>query len=212
MEQKKGMRMRPAVLAASAAIIAAIGVFGVYIALKPADRHVSPAMLNASGADIGGPFELTAHTGERVTADALIDRPTLIYFGYTFCPDICPIDVQIMADAVVILEEKGIEVRPVFITIDPLRDTAEALAFYAEGMHPNMIALTGTEAEVRVAADAYKVFYQKVPTPDSAAEYLMNHTGYTYLMTPEKGITAIFRRDSPPEQIAADIEAVLGQF
>lgn len=204
--------MRKPLLAISAALIAAIAGFGIYLALAPSPAYISPAMINADGADVGGPFELTTHTGERVTAATLIDRPTLVYFGYTYCPDICPIDVQIMADAVSILDAKGIDVRPVFITIDPARDTVESLAFYAEGMHPKMIALTGAQDEIRAAADAYKVFYQRVDMPDSAAEYLMNHTGYMYLMTPGKGITAIFRRNFPPEQIAADIEAVLAEL
>ena len=100
-------------------------------------------MLNADGADIGGPFELTAHTGDRVTAETVIDRPTLIYFGYTFCPDICPVDAQVMVDAVDLLAGRGIDVRPVFITVDPARDTPKELSYYAEALHPKLLALTG---------------------------------------------------------------------
>lgn len=200
--------MKP-VLAAAAILVLAIAGAAVWLAVQPDPRHLSKAMVNVDGADIGGPFELTAHTGEKVTAEALIDGPTLIYFGYTFCPDICPIDTQIMVDAVDLLAERGIAVKPVFITIDPERDTPKELSYFAEAMHPEMVALTGTSEEVRTAADAYKVFYQRVDVEGSAAEYLMNHTGYTYLMTPEKGITALFRREFPPEQIADDIEKVL---
>ena len=194
-------------------IVAALSVAG-WFALAPASKsgHISAAMVNVDGAEIGGPFELTAHTGERVTSGALIDGPTLIYFGYTFCPDICPIDTQIMVDTVEILAERGIDVTPVFITIDPERDTPEELSYYAEAMHPEMIALTGTAEEIRAAADAYKVFYQRVDLEDSAAGYLMNHTGFTYLMTPEKGITALFRRDFTPEQIAEDVSRVLEEL
>lgn len=204
--------MRIPMLAIAATLVIGIAGGGAYLALLGPGQHMSPAMLNSKGADIGGPFELTAHTGERMTHAQVIDRPTLIYFGYTYCPDICPIDVQIMADAVQILDEKGIEVRPVFVTIDPERDTPEELSDYAEAMHPKMLALTGTTEEIRAAADAYKVFYQRVDVPDSAAGYLMNHTGFTYLMTPQKGVTAVFRRDFPPEQIASDIAAVLGEL
>ena len=204
--------MKPVLATAAIVVAGSLAVAG-WFALQPASSgHVSPAMVNADGAAIGGPFELTAHTGERITADELINGPTLIYFGYTFCPDICPVDTQIMVDAVDLLAERGIAVKPVFITIDPERDTPKELSYYAEAMHPKMVALTGTEAEVRVAADAYKVFYQRVDLEDSAAGYLMNHTGYTYLMTPQKGITALFRRDFPPEQIADDIEKVLGEL
>ena len=200
--------MKP-VLAAAAILVLAIAGAAVWFAVQPDPRHLSKAMVNVDGADIGGPFELTAHTGERVTSATLIDGPTLIYFGYTFCPDICPIDTQIMVDAVDLLAERGIEVKPVFITIDPERDTPKELSYFAEAMHPEMVALTGSAEEVRIAADAYKVFYQRVDVEGSAAEYLMNHTGYTYLMTPEHGITALFRREFPPEQIADDIEKVL---
>ncbi|MEO1493236.1 MAG: SCO family protein [Pseudomonadota bacterium] len=201
--------MSKIVMMVAGGLIVAILAAVAYLELAPRGQYLSPAMLNVEGASLGGPFELTQHTGERITSDALIDRPTLIYFGYTFCPDICPIDVQVMADAVIVLEEKGIEVRPAFVTIDPARDTAEELAAYVEAMHPRMVGLTGSDEDIRAAADAYKVYYQRVDVEDSAAEYLMNHTGFTYLMMPETGIVAAFRNGFPPEQIAEDIEAVL---
>lgn len=200
--------MKP-VLSIAVILVLAIAGAAVWFAVQPTPHHLSKAMVNVDGAEIGGPFELTTHTGEKITADALIDGPTLIYFGYTFCPDICPIDTQIMVDAVDLLDARGIKVKPVFVTIDPERDTPKELSYFAEAMHPRMIALTGSVEEVRTAADAYKVFYQRVDVEGSAAEYLMNHTGYTYLMTPEHGITALFRREFAPEQIADDIEKVL---
>ncbi len=201
--------MNKIIMAAAGTLIAVIVAAVVYLEFFPRGNNLSPAMLNVDGASLGGPFELTQHTGERITADALIDRPTLIYFGYTFCPDICPIDVQVMADAVIALDEKGIDVRPVFVTVDPERDTPEELAAYVEAMHPKMIGLTGSAEDIRTAADAYKVYYQRVDVEGSAAEYLMNHTGFTYLMTPETGIAAAFRNGFPPEHMAADVEAVL---
>lgn len=200
--------MKP-VLSIAVILVLAIAGAAVWFAVQPTPHHLSKAMVNVDGAEIGGPFELTTHTGEKITSDALIDGPTLIYFGYTFCPDICPIDTQIMVDAVDLLDARGIKVKPVFVTIDPERDTPKELSYFAEAMHPRMIALTGSVEEVRTAADAYKVFYQRVDVEGSAAEYLMNHTGYTYLMTPEHGITALFRREFAPEQIADDIEKVL---
>jgi protein SCO1/2 len=201
--------MRAVVLTAAGVLVAAIVGVALWLALAQRPVDLSPAMVNVEGADIGGPFELTAQSGERVTSAELIDGPTLIYFGYTFCPDVCPVDTQIMAQAVDILAEQGIEVTPVFITVDPERDTPEALAAYAEAVHPNMIALTGTPEEIRAAADAYKVYYQKVEMEDSAAGYLMNHTSYFYLMTPKAGLVALFRRDVTPESLASDIARVL---
>ena len=201
--------MRAAVLATTVALVATIAAVALWLSFAPRPVELSPSMVNVEGADIGGPFQLTAQSGERVSSERLIDGPTLIYFGYTFCPDVCPVDTQIMAEAVDILAEQGIEVRPVFITVDPERDTPEALSDYAEAVHPEMVALTGTPEEIQAAADAYKVFFQKVEMEGSAAGYLMNHTGYFYLMTPEKGLTALFRRDVTPESLASDIARVL---
>ncbi len=201
--------MRAIVLAVAGALVVTIVAVGLWMSFAERPVELSPAMVNVAGADIGGPFELTTQAGERITSDELIDGPTLIYFGYTFCPDVCPIDTQIMAQAVDILAEEGIEVTPVFITVDPERDTPGALADYAAAVHPKMVALTGTPDQIRAAADAYKVFYQKVDTPDSAAGYLMNHTSYFYLMMPEQGLVALFRRDVTPKSLASDIARVL---
>ena len=201
--------MRAVVLAIAAALVAGIVAGAVWISFAPRPVELSPSMVNVQGAEIGGPFQLTDQSGERISSEQLIDGPTLIYFGYTFCPDVCPVDTQIMAQAVDLLAEEGIRVTPVFITIDPERDTPEALADYAEAVHSRMVALTGTPDEIKAAADAYKVFYQKVEMEDSAAEYLMNHTSYFYLMMPEQGLTALFRRDVTPEGLASDIARVL---
>jgi protein SCO1 len=201
--------MRAVILAVAGALVAGILAFAALTMFAERPVELSPSMVNVEGADIGGLFQLTAHTGERISSEQLIDGPTLIYFGYTFCPDVCPVDTQIMAEAVDILAEQGIEVRPVFITVNPERDTPEALADYAEAVHPDMVALTGTPDEIQAAADAYKVFYQKVEMGDSAAQYLMNHTSYFYLVTPEQGLTALFRRDVTPESLASDIARVL---
>lgn len=197
------------VLPSVAGVVALIIGIAAWVALSPQPSHTSRAMLNASGAQIGGPFELTSHTGDRVTSSDVIDRPTLIYFGYTFCPDVCPIDTQILAETVDLLAEQKIDVKPVFITVDPARDTPEELAPYAEAMHPQMIALTGSDADIRAVADAYKVFYSRQDMPGSAAEYLMNHSAYTYLMLPGDELAAVFRRDFSAAQIAEDVATVL---
>lgn len=201
--------MQKLMLPIAGAVTALILAAAIYLSVRPEPAHVSPAMYAVEGSDIGGPFELTAHTGERVTSADVIDGPTLIYFGYTFCPDICPIDTQIMADAVDILAEKNIDVKPVFVTVDPARDTPKELSYYAEAMHPKMVALTGSDEEIRAAADAYRVYYKKSEVPGSEAEYLMQHTGFTYLMGPGDELLAMFRRDFPAEQIAQDIVNVL---
>jgi protein SCO1/2 len=202
--------MRRAVMALAAGTFVALAAAALYLTLQRPEGPVSPALVNISGSEIGGPFTLTDQTGRRVTSAELIDGPTLIYFGYTFCPDICPVDVAVMASAVDLLAEQGFDVTPVFITVDPARDDTEAMAYYAEAMHPKMVGLTGTEEEIKAAADAYKVYYERVEAPDSQAGYLMNHTTFTYLATPE-GVLAAFRDGFPPEEMAGEVARILGR-
>ena len=202
--------MQRIVLGIAALLLAGIAGGAIFLATRAPEEPVSPAQVNTAGAEIGGPFTLTDHTGARVSSAELIDGPTLIYFGYTFCPDICPVDVAVMASATEMLAEKGIEVTPVFVTVDPARDTPEQMAYYVDAMHPEMVGLTGSAEEIRAAADAFKVYYEKVELEDSAAGYLMNHTTFTYLVTPE-GTQAVFRNKFPPEEIAGAVEKVLSR-
>ena len=166
----------------------------------------SDALVNIGATQIGGPFELTAHTGDRVTDAEIIDTPTLMYFGYTFCPDVCPIDVQVMADAVELLGEEGVTVKPVFVTVDPARDTPEALSDYAEAMHPRMIALTGSEEDIATVSQTFKVYYQK---SGDGENYLLSHSNYHYLLMPGRGLVAMFRPGTSPEKMAEDTARVI---
>lgn len=202
--------MRNAVMTLAGVVFVALAAAAIFLAVKPPDGPVSPAAVNIAGVEIGGPFALTDHTGAPVTSATLIDGPALIYFGYTFCPDICPVDVALMASAVDLLAEQGFDVKPIFITIDPARDTPEALAYYAEAMHPKMTALTGSEAEIRAVADAYKVYYERVDLADSAAGYLMNHTTFTYFIMPD-GVRTLFRNGFPPEEMAGEVARILSR-
>jgi protein SCO1/2 len=198
-------------MALAGAVFVLLAAAAIFLALKqPEEAPLSPAAINVAGADIGGPFTLTDQHGNRVTSAELIDGPTLIYFGYTFCPDICPVDVAVMASAVDMLDEQGFRVKPVFISIDPERDTPEQLAYYAEAMHPRMTALTGPATEVKAAADAYKVYFKRVDVADSAAGYLMDHTTLTYFMMPG-GIRGLFRNGYPPEEMASEIARILSR-
>jgi protein SCO1/2 len=201
--------MRKAVMLLAGATAVALAAAALFVAFrKPADAPLSPATVNVAGAEIGGPFELTDQHGARVTSAGVIDGPTLIYFGYTFCPDVCPVDTAVMASAVDLLAAAGHMVKPVFITVDPARDTPEALAAFAEAVHPRMVALTGSEAEIAAVAKAYKVYFEKVSIEGSAAEYLMNHSTFTYFMMPD-GIRALFRNGFPPEEMAGEIGRIL---
>ena len=151
-------------------------------------------------AEIGGPFELVDETGATVTDADIITGPTLVYFGYTFCPDVCPLDAARNALAVEFLEEAGHIVTPVFITVDPARDTVEVVGDFADVFHPRMIGLTGSDEQVRAAAQAYRVFYRAHRSDDEY--YLVDHSSFTYLMLPEIGFVEFFRSGASSDEVA----------
>lgn len=126
------------------------------------DQFASCGAATVAG-DLGGPFTLVNGEGQTVTSDEVITEPTLIYFGYTYCPDVCPLDVDRNAAAIEILEERGKSVTPVFITIDPARDTSDVVRDFAEAMHPRMIGLTGSAEQVSAASKAYRTYYSAHP-------------------------------------------------
>ncbi|MGO4914632.1 SCO family protein [Pseudogemmobacter sp. W21_MBD1_M6] len=152
---------------------------------------------------IGGPFTLVDETGKTVTDKDVITKPSLVYFGYTFCPDVCPLDNARNAEAVSILEDLGLEVTPVFISIDPKRDTPEVMAEFTDQMHPRMIGLTGSPEQVKAASQAYKTYY-RAQNPDEEY-YLVDHSTFTYLVLPEQGFVEFFRRDATAEQMAEQV-------
>lgn len=152
------------------------------------------------GADIGGPFTLTRADGVRVTEADVIDRPTLIYFGYTHCPDFCPTDAATMAEAADLLADRGVDVNLAFVTIDPARDDAAAVGAFAAAMHPRMIGLTGSDEDIAAAARAWRVYYARAgEDPDY---YLMDHSTFTYLMAPGVGLLDFFRHGETPQAMA----------
>jgi protein SCO1/2 len=153
-----------------------------------------------AGGAIGGPFTLLDSTGKSVTDKDVITEPSIVYFGYTFCPDVCPLDSARNAAAVDILADRGYSVTPIFISIDPERDTPEVVGAYAKNFHPKMIGLTGSAEQVKAAANAYRVIYSR--QDDDPDYYLMSHTVFSYLMTPKNGFLEVFRREDSPEQMA----------
>ncbi|MGK7753102.1 MULTISPECIES: SCO family protein [unclassified Roseovarius] len=165
------------------------------------------AVVGGAGA-IGGPFTLVSETGETVTEEDVIDKPSLIYFGYTFCPDVCPIDNARNVAAVEMLEERGEDVKPVFITVDPERDTAEVMREFTDAFHPDLLGLTGSEEQVKVATNAYRAFSSRQDS-DDPDYYLVDHSTFTYLTLPEHGFVEFFRRDDTAEQMADRVQCYL---
>ena len=167
------------------------------------DRFAQCRSSTVAGGDLGGPFELVGSDGQAVTDKDVITEPTLIYFGYTFCPDVCPLDVDRNASAIDILQERGQSVTPVFISIDPARDTPEVVGDFASNMHPKMIGLTGSPEQVKAASTAYRTYYNAHEAVDD--QYLVDHSTFSYLTLPEIGFVDFFRREVTPEDMADKI-------
>lgn len=158
--------------------------------------------------NIGGSFSLINEDGIVVTDIDVIKRPSLIYFGYTFCPDICPLDTYRNAEAVTLLEEDGYDVTPIFITFDPVRDTPEVLKQFTDYMHPKMVGLTGSIDEIKKVAKKYRVYFKKQNT-DDPENYLVDHTAFTYLVLPGIGFVDFFRRELTAEQLAEKVSCFI---
>lgn len=199
----------------SAGILACVLVAWALVFLVKERRATMPArgpviMLTAA-AEIGGPFRLTDHTGKRVTDADFRGRFMLLYFGYTFCPDVCPADLQTMGRALDILAAKGEVITPVFISVDPERDSPAVLKKYVAAFHPRMVGLTGSAAAIKAAAKAYKVYYRAQPgAKPGDTKILMDHTSFIYLVGPDGKAVAAFRGGTRPEVLAKELARLTG--
>ena len=197
---------KPIAITAAAVIALGIGA-GTYVAFFAQPTQCSGSTIAGGKAAIGGPFELVDHTGQTVTDTDVITGPTLVYFGFTYCPDVCPLDTARNAEAIEILDGMGHDVKPVFISIDPDRDTPPVLADFVEVLHPKMVGLTGTPDQVKAASKAYKTYYRK---NGEGEDYLMDHSTFSYLMGPE-GLIEFFRRDVPAQELAETTACFINQ-
>jgi protein SCO1/2 len=157
---------------------------------------------------VGGPFALIDHSGKPRTDADFRGKLLLVYFGFTYCPDICPADLQNIGLALDRLGPAGETVQPLFITVDPERDTPAHLADHIAMFHPHLIALTGDAASIRKAADAYKVYYAKVPN-EKGDDYTVDHTAFLYLMDRDGTYLGFFPPGTTPERIAETISRKL---
>lgn len=198
---------------AAAVVVVGLAVGG-YFAFRPSDgdpfTDCRRGAVAAGTASIGGPFTLTDASGGRVAETDVIKGPTLVYFGYTFCPDICPMDAARNALVVADLAEQGVDVGDVFITIDPDRDTPEEVKSFTDAIDPAMIGLTGSPEDIAAAARAYKVYYRK--SGDDPDYYLMDHSTFTYLMHPEAGFLEFYPSDAAPEEMAESVACFVEQL
>ncbi|MBF0563555.1 MAG: SCO family protein [Alphaproteobacteria bacterium] len=157
---------------------------------------------------IGGSFTLVDANGKAVTDADFRGRFMLVYFGYTFCPDLCPTSLQSMAQAITLLGDKGAKVVPVFITIDPERDTPEHMKSYVAAFGPSMVGLSGTKEQTAAAASAYRVYFARVEG-ENGTPYLMDHSSIIYLMGPNGKFVTHFGHGVTPEAMAEKIRTYL---
>jgi protein SCO1/2 len=164
-----------------------------------------------SEADIGGPFTLVDQDGKPVTEAILDGHLNVIYFGYTYCPDVCPTTLQDITAALDMMGDDAKEVQPILITVDPERDTPEVLKEYVGWFYPTMIGLTGTPEEIEAAKQAYKVYSAKAPQEDdeTGENYLVDHSSIVYVMGPDGQFITHFAHGTTPEEMAKKLEELI---
>ncbi len=189
-------------LVSATLLLIAIGVWSVYLLMED-----TPTASENSRSLIGGPFNLVNHMNEPVTEKDFLGKYMLVYFGYTYCPDICPTDLQIMADALNMLEPDVLnQITPVFISVDPERDTTDVMAEYIRFFHKDLVGLTGTVEQVEAVKSEYRVYAAKT---DNEPGYIVDHTAYTYFMGTDGKLLKHFSHAEEPEVMAAEIRSLV---
>jgi protein SCO1/2 len=165
---------------------------------------------NAGGPSIGGPFTLESAAGKPVTDRDFRGKYMLVYFGYTYCPDVCPTTLNSVAAALDKLGPKAKNLRPIFITVDPERDTPDVMKQYTGAFGPDLIGLTGTPDQIAKVAKEYRVYYARHVTGPGPNDYSMDHSSIIYLMGPDGNFIAPIRADQSGDEMAAAISKLVG--
>lgn len=191
--------------------------FGLAAACSPGTPETSAGGAAASCAtrayaDIGGPISLVDSTGSAVTEADFKGKPSLVYFGFTYCPDICPAALVTIDRALQRLPDDIVSPRTILISIDPERDTPEALATYIDtpAFPEDMVGLTGSAEAIKAAAEGFKAGFQRIESPGSLAEYTMDHTSIVYLMDEDWSLKTFFLHDATAEIMADCLAEHLG--
>ena len=189
-------------------ILAVLAAEWIWLQLRDQPSPDSPvAAVPGHVAVPGGPFALTDHRGQAMSDRDFRGGLVLIVFGYTYCPDVCPTTLQRVANALDLLGEEAEGVQPLFVTIDPERDTPEVLAGYVAAFHPRLVGLTGTREQIERMARNYRVYHARVDMEEG--DYLMDHSAFIYLTGPDGRPLTYFPHDLPPEDMAARLREFL---
>jgi protein SCO1 len=188
-------------LAAALALVAAIAVAATY-ALLPDRSDTAAPIVAASSTPAGGPFSLVDGTGAIITDQTFRGRWELVFFGYTYCPDLCPTTLSTIADALHELGPLAAQIQPIFVTVDPRRDTPEIVGAYVKNFDPRIVGLTGSPEAIAAMTAEYKVYYAVHKTGDGPDDYLMDHSGFVYLMNPEGKFARVLSGEGPGKALA----------
>lgn len=168
------------------------------------------ASVSTGKALVGGPFSLVDATGKTITDKDFRGRHMLVFFGYTFCPDVCPSGLQVISAALDQLGPEADKITPLFISIDPARDTPVKMGEYVKSFHPRWIGLTGSPDQVAAAIKAYRVYAKKVPDDRNPSDYTMDHSSVVYLMGPTGELVTFAAEIAKPDVLAAQLRKGLG--
>ena len=188
-----------------------LSIFAAFaLALSACSQSTQPAgPPPLEGADIGGDFTLTGEDGKPVSWGDFDGQYRTIYFGYTFCPDVCPVDVQRAMAGLKRFEasdpERAAKVQPLFVSVDPARDTPEVLTEFTDAFHPRLIGMTGSKEQLDKLTKDYAAYYS-IGEPNEAGGYLVDHTSITYLFGPDGKPSAILPTDAGPEAVAQELD------
>jgi protein SCO1/2 len=198
-------------------VATAVAVLGAELAVKLSDIGNTPpdkaeqarTAQEVAREAITGEFSLVDHNGNPVTDEDYRGSWLLIFFGYTHCPDVCPTTLGAVSVVMDILGEDSAKVQPLFISVDPQRDTPEVLKDYVSAFHPSIMGLSGTPEQIKAAAQSHRAFYAKAPAEEDGeigeTDYAMDHSAYLYLMDPEGVYANVFSPTDTPEGIAKQI-------
>jgi cytochrome oxidase Cu insertion factor (SCO1/SenC/PrrC family) len=192
----------------AACLILALLIGGVALTRAPENGGV----LTTGKALVGGPFKLTDQHGKTVSDTDFRGKYMLVVFGYTFCPDVCPAELQVVTAALDALGPLAERIQPVFISIDPERDTVSQLALYAGNFHPRLVLLTGSSAEIADVAKAYRVYYAKAEgSANAGRDYLMDHSSIIYLMGPDGQFVRHFTYTTDAAALAEQLKQAIAR-
>ena len=198
------MAIRKDLIAGSAIALVVLVAGGVYLSRASSENIYAdclPTTVSGGMDRFGGSFTLSNQNGERVTDQDVFTKPSLLYFGYTYCPDVCPLDSARNADAAEILKERGLDAQTVFITVDPDRDTVDVVKDFTEIFPGDMVGLTGTTEEITAVSKSWRNFFE-LKNEEDKEDYLVDHLTNTYLVMPGTETVEFFDRNKTPEEVA----------